>query len=81
MNRPAVKNAIGKNFLNQLEASIASLKHSDARVVILRSLVDKTFCAGADLKVRQGRKMINCDQVLKTDPILTQFSLFFTPVF
>lgn len=52
MNRPSVKNAIGKNFLSQLEASIASLKHSKARVVILRSLVDKTFCAGADLKER-----------------------------
>jgi len=51
MNRPSVKNAIGKNFLSQLESSIYSLKHSSARVVILRSLVDKTFCAGADLKV------------------------------
>lgn len=51
MNRPQVKNAIGKNFLSQLESSIASLKHSDARVVVLRSAVEKTFCAGADLKV------------------------------
>lgn len=53
MNRPAVKNAIGKLFISQLESSIASLKHNkQIKTVILRSLVPNAFCAGADLKER-----------------------------
>jgi len=53
MKRPEVKNAIGKLFLTQLEDSIEQLKHDkQTRVVILRSLVDGVFCAGADLKER-----------------------------
>lgn len=57
MNRGHVKNAIGKVFISQLESSIASLKHSKTtKVVILRSLVSNTFCAGADLKERATMK-------------------------
>ena len=44
MQRPAVKNAIGKAFIHQLSESIEALRHhKSARVVILRSLVDNTF--------------------------------------
>lgn len=53
MNRPEVKNAIGRNFLSQLEESVAALRHNkNIRVAVLRSAVDGTFCAGADLKER-----------------------------
>jgi len=53
MHRPTVKNAIGRNFLSQLEQSVGELHHSKPiRAVILRSLVDGVFCAGADLKER-----------------------------
>jgi methylglutaconyl-CoA hydratase len=53
MNRPETKNAIGKLFLSQLEESIGQLRHSKTtRVVIVRSLADGAFCAGADLKER-----------------------------
>jgi methylglutaconyl-CoA hydratase len=53
MNRPEVKNAIGRNFLAQFEDSVSTLRHcKTTRVAVLRSSVDATFCAGADLKER-----------------------------
>lgn len=53
MNRPQVKNAIGKLFLSQLENHLYTLKHCrNTRVVIIKSDVENTFCAGADLKER-----------------------------
>ncbi|KAJ3058476.1 hypothetical protein HK102_010484 [Quaeritorhiza haematococci] len=52
-NRPAVKNAIGRNFLNQFLEALDKLRvNRQVRVVILRSTVDGVFCAGADLKER-----------------------------
>lgn len=52
MNRPQAKNAIGRVFLQQLSDSISGIRYQkEVRVVILRSLVDGVFCAGADLKV------------------------------
>ncbi|TPX32431.1 hypothetical protein SmJEL517_g04416 [Synchytrium microbalum] len=53
-NRPASRNALGKVMMQQFREALAELKFdSTTRVVILRSLVDKVFCAGADLKERQ----------------------------
>lgn len=52
-NRPRAKNAIGKVFLKQLESTLDCLKYDDSlRVLIVRSLVQGVFCAGADLKER-----------------------------
>uniref|UniRef100_A0A023GKJ9 Putative enoyl-coa hydratase n=1 Tax=Amblyomma triste TaxID=251400 RepID=A0A023GKJ9_AMBTT len=52
-NRPRAKNAIGRVFLKQLEATLDCLKYDDSlRVLIVRSLVPGVFCAGADLKER-----------------------------
>lgn len=52
-NRPRAKNAIGRVFLEQLEATLDRLKYDDSlRVLIVRSLVPGVFCAGADLKER-----------------------------
>lgn len=53
MNRPSVRNAIGKVFLSQFENHLYKLKHCrKTRVVIIKSDVENTFCAGADLKER-----------------------------
>ena len=53
LNRPKVRNAISKEFLTQLNECLESLQENkQVRVVILRSLVEKVFCAVADLKER-----------------------------
>ncbi|KAH9383586.1 hypothetical protein HPB48_025203 [Haemaphysalis longicornis] len=50
-NRPRARNAIGKVFLKQLEASLDCLRFDESlRILILRSLVPGVFCAGADLR-------------------------------
>lgn len=63
MNRPEVKNAIGRNFLSQFEESISFLRHSkNTRVVVLKSAVAGTFCAGADLKERATMNELEVSQ-------------------
>ncbi|XP_048743445.1 methylglutaconyl-CoA hydratase, mitochondrial-like isoform X2 [Ostrea edulis] len=58
MNRPAARNAFGKQFLREFsECSNVVKFDKNLRVVILRSLVKGVFCAGADLKERA--KMTN----------------------
>lgn len=53
LNRPAAKNSINNDMLENLFALIESVRHDrTARVIILRSLVPGIFCAGADLKAR-----------------------------
>eukprot|EP00123_Amoebidium_parasiticum_P010939 comp20420_c0_seq1/m.25896 comp20420_c0_seq1/g.25896 ORF comp20420_c0_seq1/g.25896 comp20420_c0_seq1/m.25896 type:complete len:295 (-) comp20420_c0_seq1:423-1307(-) len=53
LNRPEAKNALGKEFLGQLRAAMDDLRFDPSvRVVILRSSVERVFCAGADLKER-----------------------------
>eukprot|EP01132_Coremiostelium_polycephalum_P000829 gene829-1036_t len=52
-NRGAVKNAMGKNLIKEFRSHLSEIKFDpNARVVILRSLVDGVFSAGADLKER-----------------------------
>ncbi|KAL7747745.1 hypothetical protein RI367_006867 [Sorochytrium milnesiophthora] len=53
LNRPAAKNALSKNLLSEFRECIEELRFSSTtRVTILRSQVDRVFCAGADLKER-----------------------------
>jgi len=53
LNRPAARNAIGRNLANQLHEAVEDLKYkNNLRVLIIRSLVPGIFCAGADLKER-----------------------------
>lgn len=55
LDRSEAKNALGRQLLGELEAALESLRgDAEARVVILHSLVDGVFCAGADLKERAG---------------------------
>jgi methylglutaconyl-CoA hydratase len=53
LDRPAAKNALGRQLLGELESALGEL-HQDGRVrvVLLHSLVPGVFCAGADLKER-----------------------------
>lgn len=54
LNRPSAKNALSKSFLQQFRESVEQLRFDPhVRVVILRSLVERVFCAGADLKERK----------------------------
>ncbi|KAI9101995.1 ClpP/crotonase-like domain-containing protein [Phlyctochytrium arcticum] len=53
LNRPASKNALGRVFMQQFASALEGLRFDESvRVVIVRSLVDRVFCAGADLKER-----------------------------
>ena len=55
LDRPAAKNALGRQLIEELEAALAALRDEVAvRVVVLHSLVPGVFCAGADLKERAG---------------------------
>lgn len=55
LDRPAAKNALGRQLLAELEeAFVALAEDPSVRVVVLHSLVEGVFCAGADLKERAG---------------------------
>ena len=53
LSRPKVANALNSQMANELKKIFAKLSHN-IRVVILTGEGDKAFCAGADLKERQG---------------------------
>ncbi len=53
LDRPAAKNALGRDLMDAFRAALDALSRDrSARVVILHSLVPGVFCAGADLKER-----------------------------
>jgi methylglutaconyl-CoA hydratase len=53
LDRPASKNALGRELLGELETALGELgRDPRVRVVVLHSLVPGVFCAGADLKER-----------------------------
>lgn len=55
LDRPGARNALGRQLLGELEEAFAALAADPAiRVVVLHSLVEGVFCAGADLKERAG---------------------------
>lgn len=52
LDRPEVKNAIGKDMLKGLQDTLKSISEDPkANVLMICSSVPKVFCAGADLKV------------------------------
>ncbi|XP_017880307.1 methylglutaconyl-CoA hydratase, mitochondrial [Ceratina calcarata] len=53
LNRPNSCNALGKTLVSQLKDVLSSVREdSKLRVLIIRSLIPKIFCAGADLRER-----------------------------
>ena len=53
LDRPAAKNALGRQLLGEFRQILADLRFDPtARVVVVHSLVSGVFCAGADLKER-----------------------------
>jgi len=53
LDRPAAKNALGRQLLAEFRQAVGALGSDPAvRVVVLHSLVPGVFCAGADLKER-----------------------------
>lgn len=65
LNRPSAKNAISRALASELEAHVTNLvASSDVRTVLIRSSVDGTFCAGADLKERKGMSKAEVDAFL-----------------
>ncbi|KAI9322416.1 ClpP/crotonase-like domain-containing protein [Dichotomocladium elegans] len=57
LNRPAARNALSVKLLGEFRQALADLRFSsESRVVIVQSVVDGVFCAGADLKERATMK-------------------------
>ncbi|KAF9969391.1 hypothetical protein BGZ73_008276 [Actinomortierella ambigua] len=64
-NRPKASNALSRKFVNEFRSTLDELRYdSEARVVILRSLVDGVFCAGADLRERATMSPVEVKQFL-----------------
>lgn len=55
LNRPEAANSLSKQMIQDLRKVLQELKAERAiRVIVLTGAGDKAFCAGADLKERQG---------------------------
>lgn len=55
LDRPAAKNALGRQLMAEFRQALADLRSGPAaRVLVVHSLVPGVFCAGADLKERAG---------------------------
>lgn len=66
LDRPASKNALGRQLLGEFRSALDALRNDrSARVVILHSLVEGVFCAGADLKERAGMTQAEVDSFVK----------------
>lgn len=53
LNRPAARNSFGKALVSQLNEAVSNIRQNkNLKVLIVRSLVPKVFCAGADLRER-----------------------------
>ena len=59
LNRPASRNALNRAMCEDLLAACAKARAEEARLVVVRGN-GPVFCAGADLKERQG---LSADEV------------------
>jgi enoyl-CoA hydratase/carnithine racemase len=67
LNRPERMNALDRSTLATGSKLIKNLHYdSDIRVVILTGAGNKAFCAGADLKEREGMSMSDVRQYIRT---------------
>jgi methylglutaconyl-CoA hydratase len=59
LDRPAAKNALGRQLMAEFRQALTDLRSDPAvRVVVVHSLVPGVFCAGADLKERAGMSQV-----------------------
>ncbi|KAG0043097.1 hypothetical protein BGZ83_011833 [Gryganskiella cystojenkinii] len=64
-NRPKAHNALSQKFVGEFRSALNELRcDQNARVVIIRSLVDGAFCAGADLRERSTMDIAEAKQFL-----------------
>jgi methylglutaconyl-CoA hydratase len=67
LNRPERMNALDTGMLEALRLAIATIAFdSSVRAVIITGSGEKAFCAGADLKERQGMEPVAVRRFLKT---------------
>ena len=67
LDRAAAKNALGRQLLGEFREALAELRADrSARVVIVHSLVDGVFCAGADLKERATMTQPEVERFVKS---------------
>lgn len=65
LNRPEAANALSIQLLEQMCDVLDLVKHNPAiRVVVITAVGDKAFCAGADLKERNGMTLAQVKQVV-----------------
>ena len=66
LDRPASKNALGRQLMAEFRGVLERLRGDrSARVVLVHSLVDGVFCAGADLKERAGMAQSEVDSFVR----------------
>lgn len=80
LDRPSVKNAIGKDMLGGLQHSLETLSRDlSAKVMMINSSVPKVFCAGADLKERRAMSPVEAQSFVNalrsTFTILEELSI------
>lgn len=71
LNDPSSMNALGRTLISELSAVVEAI-HAEAcapgleqtRVLVLSSLLDKAFCAGANLKERAGMSLQEANEFL-----------------
>ena len=82
MARPAARNALGKNMLQQMRDAIEEVPMDpEIRAVILTSDVERVFCAGADLKERRDMTQLEAGMfVSKLRNTFTALGALGTPV-
>jgi enoyl-CoA hydratase len=50
INRPASRNALALQTMAELDSALESVKDGEARVLVIRGVGTRAFCAGGDLK-------------------------------
>ncbi|KAF9352977.1 hypothetical protein BGX34_011863 [Mortierella sp. NVP85] len=64
-NRPAAYNALSRKFVREFRDALQEVRYdSESRVLVIRSLVEGAFCAGADLKERSTMNLTEVKQFL-----------------
>lgn len=67
LDRPGVKNAIGKDMLRGLQDSLETISRDfSTKVMMICSSVPNVFCAGADLKERRAMSPIEAQSFVTT---------------